>query len=277
MTLPEGILSQILPILLRVLAAVAVLLVGRWLARASRPWAERAMAKSNFPPSLKILFVRILSFGILLLAVLVALMILGVPPMTVLGVLAIIVVILGLALQQSLSDLAATVWFFTFQPFKVGDLIETGGVLGTVQEIQLLSTVILKFDNKVAILPNNGIRSGAIVNYSTKDTLRADVTFSISYANDLIQAKRILDAVVAEDERIHKDPPPQVAVQELSDSGIILAVRPYVKQQDYWSVRTDLVERVKLRFDREGIALALPRREIHLVEHSSGSFGDRAT
>ena len=137
--------------------------------------------------------------------------------------------------------------------------------------------MILKFDNRVAILPNNGIRSAAIINYSTKDILRADVTFSISYANDLIQAKRILDALVAEDERIHKDPPPQVVVQELSDSGIILAVRPFVKQQDYWSVKVDLVERTKLRFDQEGIALALPRREIHLVEHNSGSSGGRAT
>ena len=114
------------------------------------------------------------------------------------------------------------------------------------------------------------------LNFSTKELLRAGgVEFPISYTDDLIRAKQILDAVVAEDARIYKDPVPQVVVQELSDNGIVLAVRPYVKLQDYWLVRADLVERAKLRFDAEGISLALPRQEVHLFEHAPKSTEGR--
>jgi small conductance mechanosensitive channel len=269
------LLSQILPILVRILAAGAVLLIGRWLARASRAWSERAMTKAHLPASMQALLSRILRLVILALAVLVALALLGVPVVALLAGVAILVIILGVALQQSLGDFAATVWFYSFRPFKAGDLIETQGILGTVQEIQLLSTVIVKPDNRVAILSNAQIRGGAIVNYSTKDLLRADVEFPISYADDLLRAKQILEAVVAEEERIYKDPAPQVVIQEMSANGIVLAVRPFVRLQDYWLVRADLVERAKLRFDADGIALALPRQEIHLFERAPRSLEGR--
>jgi small conductance mechanosensitive channel len=270
-----ALLSQILPVLVRIVAAGVVLLIGRRLARASRAWSERAMTKAHLPPSMQALLSRILRLVILALTVLVALALLGVPVIVLLAGVAIIVIILGVALQQSLGDFAATVWFYSFRPFKAGDLIETQGILGTVQEIQLLSTVIVKPDNRVAILSNAEIRSGAIVNYSIKDLLRADVEFPISYADDLIRAKQILDAVVAEDARIYRDPAPQVVIQELSDNGIVLAVRPFVKLQDYWLVRADLVERAKLRFDAGGISLAIPRQEVHLFEHAARSFEGR--
>ena len=272
---PLDLLSQALPILARIVAAGVVLLIGRWLARASRVWSERTMTKAHLPPSMQTLLSRILRLVILVLAALVALALLGVPVVALLAGVAIIMVILGVALQQSLGDFAATVWFFSFRPFKAGDLIETQGILGTVQEIQLLSTVIVRPDNRVAILSNAQIRGGAIVNYSTKDLLRADVEFPISYADDLSRAKQILGAVVAEDARIYKDPAPQVVIQELSANGLVLAVRPFIKLQDYWLVRADLVERAKLRFDAKGSSLALPRQEVHLSEHAERAFEGR--
>jgi len=276
MQLQLDFLTQILPIIVRVVAAIVIVLIGRWLARAGRRWADQAMTKARLPPSMQNLLGRTLGAGILLLAALVALALLGVPTTVLIGGVAIIVVILGVALQQSLSDFAATVWFYSFRPFKAGDLIEAQGILGVVQEIELLSTVILKPDNKTVVLPNAKLRGDAITNYSTNDVLRADVAFPISYSDDLQKAKEILGAVVAEDMRIMKEPAPQVVVQELGDKGIVVAVRPFVKQQDFWTVRADLIERAKLRFDAEGIALALPRQEIHLSERAPKSPESRS-
>jgi small conductance mechanosensitive channel len=227
------------------------------------------MTNAHLPPSMQALLGRLIRAVILLLAVLVALALLGVPVTVLLGGVAIIVVILGVALQQSLSDFAATVWFYSFRPFKAGDLIEAQGILGVVQEIELLSTVILKPDNRTVVLPNAKLRGDAITNYSTQGTLRADATFPISYSDDLQRAKEILHVVVADDVRIMKEPAPQIVVQELGDKGVVLAVRPFVRQQDYWAVKADLIERAKLHFDAEGIALALPRQEIHLSEQAS--------
>jgi small conductance mechanosensitive channel len=153
----------------------------------------------------------------------------------------VVVVVLGLALRESLGNLAATVIFLLFQPFKVGDMIETMGVLGTVQEIQLFNTVIVAADNKVITLPNAQIQNSAIANYPRLGMLRVDT--------------RILD-----------DPPPQVVAIDLGERGITLQARGFVLFEDYWVVRFEMPEKVKRCLEEAGIKVALPQRELRMAQ-----------
>lgn len=151
-----------------------------------------------------------------------------------------------------------------FRPFKVGDFIEAGGVAGVVEGIQIFSTQMRTGDNKAIILPNSGITSGNITNYSAKDTRRVDMVFGIGYDDDIKKTKDILMELITDDERILKDPEPLVAVSELGDSSVNFVVRPWVNSADFWGVKFDYTEAVKLRFDKEGISIPFPQQDVHL-------------
>jgi len=171
---------------------------------------------------------------------------------------------IALSLQGSLSSFAAGVMIIAFRPFKVDDYIEAGGTAGIVEEIQIFSTRLRTADNKTVIVPNAAIINNNIVNYSAKDTRRVDMVFGISYKDDIGMAREILRDVVKQDDRILEDPEPVIAVSQLADSSVNLIVRPWVKTEDYWTVLWDLTEAVKLRFDKEGINIPFPQRDIHL-------------
>jgi len=190
---------------------------------------------------------------------------LGFPVQAVLASAGVVVVVLGVALQQSLRDLAATVNFLLFAPFKVGDTIETNGVTGTVLEIQPLSSSILRADRKTVILPNGQIQQNGIINYSKVGVLRIDMIFRISYDDDIGQARQIAQQMLDADPRVLREPHPVIIVLELGESSVNLGVRPFVKAQDYWQVEWDMNERIKLAFDAAGIAIPFPQRDIHLI------------
>jgi len=151
-----------------------------------------------------------------------------------------------------------------FRPFKVGDFIEAGGVAGVVEGIQIFSTQMRTGDNKAIIVPNSNITGGNITNYSTKDTRRIDMVFGIGYNDDIKNAKDILSKLLEDDERILKDPAPLVAVSELADSSVNFVVRPWVKTDDYWEVKFDYTEAVKLAFDKEGVSIPYPQQDVYL-------------
>jgi small conductance mechanosensitive channel len=176
---------------------------------------------------------------------------------------------IGLALQGSLANFAAGFLMIIFRPFKVGDYIEGAGTAGTVEKIQIFTTQLRTPDNKTVIAPNASLTAGNIVNYSTKDTRRCDLVFGISYEDDIDKAKKILEELVAADERILKDPAPIIAVSELADSSVNFVVRPWVNGADYWNVYFSLMENVKKRFDEEGISIPFPQRDVHLYEHKA--------
>ena len=173
-------------------------------------------------------------------------------------------VILGIALQQSISNLAATIVFMLFQPFRLGELIDANGVMGTVKEIQLFSTVLVTGDNKEITIPNSKIQGNNLVNYTRLGRLRVDFVFGVSYADDMRKVKEVLREILAADERVLAEPAPVIFVQSLDDSSVNIAVRPWVKPDDYWTLQWDLPERVKLRFDAEGITIPFPQRDVHL-------------
>jgi small conductance mechanosensitive channel len=265
MALFEDSPSLLLEILLRIGGALAVFLIGRWLAVRARKWIAQLMTRAKMAPYLETLAVRGAYYAILAITLLIALSIVGVPVSALVTSLGIVFVILGIALQESISNLAATVIFFIFQPFEVGDYIETGGVEGTVAEIQVFSTVLHKANGKVIVLPNGKIQTDGVVNYSKKPILRVDVSVGVSYEDDLAAVRATALGVMAEESRILSDPAPQVVVQELGDSSIKVELRAFVKGEDYWQVGWDLNERIHSAFPAAGISIPYPQLDVHMA------------
>ena len=172
--------------------------------------------------------------------------------------------VVGLALQGTLSNFAQGLIILAYQPFDVGDAIEAGGVSGTVESMNMLSTTIRTFDNKVVIVPNGKIGGDTITNATASDTRRVDLVFGIGYADDVEKAQAVLEKLVADHPLVLADPAPVIRVNELADSSVNFVVRPWTKTGDYWTVYWDLVKGVKLAFDREGISIPFPQRDVHI-------------
>jgi len=175
----------------------------------------------------------------------------------------------GLALKDSLQNFAAGVMLVLFRPFKNGDFVEVSGVSGVVEKITIFSTLIRTGDNKEVIVPNGGIYSGTIVNYSARDTRRIDLVVGVDYGCDVREAKRILEDILASNPLILKDPEPVVALAELADSSVNFNVRPWVKTDDYWGVRAEVLEQVKLTLDEKGIGIPFPQMDVHVIKEPS--------
>jgi small conductance mechanosensitive channel len=255
--------SPLVQFALNVVAAVAVFLIGRRLARRARVALSRALANTTIAPSMARLIILAANYSILLAAVIIALALIGVPIEPVLTASLIIVVVLGLALQQSISNLAATIIFMLFEPFRLGELIDANGVMGTVKEIQFFATVLVTGDNKEITIPNAAIQGANLINYTRLGSLRVDFVFQVSYSDDLSKVKEVLQGILAADKRVLADPEPLIFVQSLDENGLSIAVRPWATPDDYWTLQWDLPERVKLAFDAEGITIPFPQRDVH--------------
>jgi small conductance mechanosensitive channel len=175
---------------------------------------------------------------------------------------------IGLALQGSLSNFASGVLIIMLRPFKSGDYIEAAGKSGSVEKIEIFATELRTPDNKVVIVPNSSIMSGAITNYSREATRRIDLVIGVDYDADLKQAKQVLQSVLEADDRILKDPAYTVAVSELADSSVNFVVRPWVKTPDYWAVYFDLMENIKLALDEANINIPYPQMDVHVQKEA---------
>jgi small conductance mechanosensitive channel len=254
----------ILQIALRIGAAVLVFLFGRWLAGRARRTLDVKLAATTIAPSMARLLLLAVFYGIMLLTMICALAVVGFPIQSLLSASLVIVVVLGFALQQSLSNLAATILFMLFEPFRVGELIEANGMLGTVKEIQLLSTVLVTGENREVTIPNSKIQGNNLVNLTRLGSLRANLVFRVSYTDDIAKVKKILHEMLATDTRVLSEPSLQIFVQSLDENGVSIAAQPWVKPEDYGTLQMDIPERVKLRFDAEGITMPFPQRDVHL-------------
>jgi small conductance mechanosensitive channel len=172
--------------------------------------------------------------------------------------------VVGLALQGTLSNFAQGLIILAYQPFDVGHVIEAGGVTGTVESMNMLSTTIRTGDNKVVIVPNGKIGGDTITNATASDTRRVDLTFGIGYSDDLDKAQAVLERVVREHPLVLAEPAPVIKLHELADSSVNFVVRPWTKTADYWTVHWDIIKGVKQAFDREGISIPFPQRDVHL-------------
>jgi small conductance mechanosensitive channel len=157
-----------------------------------------------------------------------------------------------------------------FKPYKVGELIEAQGHLGVVKEIQIFVTIMLSPQSKTIIIPNGAMSNGDVVNYTREGRIRVDMTIGIAYDSDIRKAKDVLLAVMKADERVLADPAPLVAVSELADSSINLAVRPWCDPAFYWDVHFDTLENGKAALDKAGITIPFPQRDVHLIGQGKG-------
>ena len=195
---------------------------------------------------------------LLLLVFIAALNQLGVDTTSLIALIGAAGLAIGLALQNSLQNFAAGVMLIVLRPFKLGDFIEAGGVVGVVEQISIFSTIMKTGDNREITVPNGQIYADAITNYSARETRRIDLVFGIGYDDDMLAAKKIMESILEGHDLVLAQPTPGVAVAELADSSVNFNVRPWVKSEDYWSVRSDLIEQVKLAFDANNISIPYP-------------------
>jgi small conductance mechanosensitive channel len=261
---PEDLQTFLLNAALRIGAALAALLIGRWFAGIARGWVRRAMQATHATASLTEIAVRTSYYGTLFVAIFLALVFLGIPAEVLITVIGVVAIIAAVALRESLRDLAATVIFVIFQPFKMGDRIETNGLVGDVQEILLFNTVLITLDNRKLIVPNGNIQNNNIINYSALDKIRLDLPVQISYSDDVQRAKASLLQLASQDNRVLKDPAAVVDVMQLAESGVSLVLRAYTTPADYWALRPALTEKIKLEFDQQSIRFPFPQLDIHL-------------
>jgi small conductance mechanosensitive channel len=254
---------------MKIVAAIAILVIGRWVAKGLTRLTRRAMEKAKVDMMLAKFIGNLVYIALLSFVVLAAINQLGVQTTSFIAVIGAAGLAVGLALQGSLANLAAGVLIILFRPYKVGDYIEGGGVAGTVEEVQIFTTLLKTPDNKTIIVPNGQIMGGTITNYSARAERRIDLVVGVGYDVDLDKTRQVLTDLLSADQRILEEPAPLIGVLELADSSVNFVVRPWVKTADYWSVYFDLNERIKKRFDAEGITIPFPQRDVHVYEHKT--------
>jgi small conductance mechanosensitive channel len=249
--------------LLRIAAAAAIFLFGRWLAGLVQRSVRTIMKRTRATPALTEILARGIYYVIQVLAISLALIVLGVPADVLLGTLGIIVIVAAIALRESLRDLAATVIFLVFQPFKVGDVIQTNGIVGQVQEILIFSTVLVSPNNTQIILPNGNIQNSTLVNLSVLDKVRLDLSVRLSYADGMEQVKDVLLKIARADSRVRETPAPFVQLTELGDSQVEYLLCAYTSPTDSFFVRPALNEQIKLLLEKRQLSLPLPQLQVH--------------
>ncbi len=249
---------------LKVVAAIAIFIIGKIVARSITKLVRKALEKNKVDQTL-ISFIGNIAYSLMLtFVVIAALSNVGIETSSLAAIIAAAGLAIGLALQGSLSNLAAGVMLIIFRPLKIGDFVEAGGATGVVEDVNIFTTRLKTGDNKAVIVPNSAITGGSITNYSMNATRRVDLVFGCGYNDDLKKVKSVLQRIVSEDERILKDPAVTIAVSELADSSVNFVVRPWVATADYWGVYFDLTEKVKLEFDKEGISIPFPQQDVHM-------------
>lgn len=254
---------------LQVVGAIIIFVVGRWLAKVISNLIAKAMTKAKVDATLTSFVKHLCHIGLLVFVVIAALQKLGVPVTNFVVIIGAAGLAIGFALQGSLSNFAAGVMLVIFKPFKVGDFIEAAGKMGTIQEIQIFNTVLNSPDNVRIIIPNGQVTGSDIKNYTVNGTRRIDLVVGVSYEDNLKKTHQVIEEVIKGESRILPEPAYTIAVSELGDSSVNFVVRPWVNASDYWPVRFDLIEKIKVALDKNGITIPFPQRDIHIKDGDS--------
>lgn len=249
---------------LKVLTAIIIVLVGSWIAKVIRKGIRKGMSRKNLDATITNFTCSVTYALLMAFIVVAALGQLGVQTSSIVAILGASALAVGLALQGSLSNLAAGVLLMVTRPFKAGDYVETAGNAGVVEAISLLNTTLKSIDNKKIILPNSGIIGSPIINYTAEQKRRVDLKVGVSYKSDLRKVREVLMDEITRNDKVLKDPAPMVGVVEMAASSVNLVVRPWVNTADYWDVYFALTESIKLRLDAEGIGIPFPQTDVHL-------------
>lgn len=259
------------------IGAIAIFVVGRWLARLAKRLVKKIMTKAQVEPTLTVFATNILFYGIMAFVVLASLGKIGIQTTSLVAAIGAAGLAIGLALQGSLTNFAAGIIIIIFQPLRVGDWIEVKNHSGIVTDIQLLTTILCTHDNRTIIVPNGEITEDSLMNYSTQGKLRLDLVVGVDYSVDIDRVKAIFMDVVTAEKRVLTDPVPFVGLLEMGDSSLNFAVRPWVQTQDYLTLQMTLQEDIKKRLDIEGINIPFPQRDVHLFTAKGAAKGTEAT
>jgi small conductance mechanosensitive channel len=249
---------------IKVLGALAVLIIGRIIAGLMRGMVVKGMQRAGTDATLTPFVSSMVYYLVLSLVVIAVLGLFGVPTAQFVAILGAAGLAVGLALQGTLSNFAAGVMLLVFRPFRVGDFVEVGGSAGSVVAIRVFSTTMNTGDNVRIVVPNSSVWGSVIKNYSVNDTRRNDMVVGVSYDDDLGKVMEIINGVLAADSRVLQDPEPLVAVDEMANSSMNLVVRPWCKRDDYWGLRRDLTRKLKEELEAAGCSIPFPQQDVHM-------------
>ena len=256
---------------LRVVGALAVLIIGFIVAKMIRGSVRKALKRSNLDAALVPFIASMVYYGVLIFVLLAVLNLFGIQTTSFIAVLGAAGFAVGLAMQGTLGNFASGVMILIFRPFTVGHFIDAGGVAGSVQEIGIFSTILNSPDNVRIVVPNSAIYGQTIKNFAANDTRRNDMVMGISYGDDIGKAIEVINGILGSDPRVLADPAPVVAVSELADSSVNLVVRPWCTKEDYWGLRFDLTRRFKEELEAAGCSIPFPQQDVHMHQVSDAS------
>lgn len=263
----EKVLDTLIIHGMKFIAGIILFIIGYWLIQRIRKIAKKSVNKVNIDKTLSNFFLNVLYFGLLVLVAVISLSAMGVETTSIVTIIGAAGLAIGLSLKDSLSNFAAGIVILVQRYFQVGDYIESGNDKGVVEEISIFSTRLHTYDNKVVIIPNSILVNGSMVNHTYKPERRVDTVFSIAYTDNIDRAREVVLEVVKNNEMILTEPSPVIEVMQLADSSVNLAVRTWCRTSDYWKVYYYMIENVKKAFDKEGITIPFPQREIRYLKN----------
>ena len=262
--LPKLAQTYLIPLGLKILAAIVVLLLGRWIIKLIKKWMANGLMSRHGDATLHSFLSNLISVVLYFFLIMAIVGILGINTSSLVALLASAGLAVGMSLGGTLQNFAGGVLLIMFRPFKVGDFIAAQGVEGKVNEIQIFNTHLLTVDNKEVILPNGPLATGVLTNYSKQGTRRVDWVFSIAYGDDYDKAKTVLRGLCDADTRILKEPEPFIQLAKLNDSSVDITVRAWVDAADYWAVFFNMNELVYKAFAKEGLNIPFPQMDVHM-------------
>ena len=258
--------QYIIPFGIKVLISIAILIIGHYVIKLLKRLLKGVLERHKVEISLALFLNNLFSILLNFILIIAIISVLGIDTSSLVALLASAGLAIGMALSGTLQNFAGGVMIMLFKPFKVGDFIEAQGQLGTVKEIQIFNTIILTLDNKTVYIPNGGLATGIMTNYSKQGTRRVDWTFSIAYGDDYDKAKALILKLFAEDERILKEPAVFVELTKLNTSSVDIVARAWVKSEDYWGVYFSMNEKVYKNFPKEGLNIPFPQMDVHVKQ-----------
>lgn len=248
----------------KLIGAIIVWFIGSFVVKGLTKAFANILEKKGTDPSLKPFLISLIGTLLRVLLVITVLSTLGIEMTSFIAILGAAGLAVGMALSGTLQNFAGGVMILIFKPFKVGDVIDAQGYVGSVKEIQIFNTILKTPDNKTIIIPNGGLSNSSMVNFSTEENRRVDWTIGIAYGDDVEKAKEVIQKLCDADNRILKDPAVFIAVSELADSSVNFTVRAWVNAADYWGVFFDMNENVYKTFDKEGLNIPFPQMDVHV-------------
>lgn len=248
----------------KVALALLIWVIGFKIIRVLLKLIHKILIKQQVAPAVRGFLDSLISIVLKVLVLITVAATLGVPMTSFIAILGAAGLAIGLSLQGSLANFAGGILILLFEPFKIGDYIATSSHSGTVEKITIFNTTLVTIDNKTVIIPNGDLSNKEITNYTARETRRIDMTFGVSYDSDIVKVRGILDKLIRADKRIFKDPEPMIVVGNLGESSVDFYVRPWCKTDDYWDIKFDFIEKVKMEFDKEKISIPYPQMDVHM-------------